>query len=207
MADEQTLTVNAYQQHAAAYRDASTVIPAGLDALLDHFAELLGPDARVLEIGSGGGRDASALEARGVSVRRTDITPAFVELLRGDGHEADVIDPLRDGLTDPARQGSAYDGVWASASLLHVARPDLAVVLTRLAAATRLGAVLHLAVKEGDGEAWSTHGTVPVPRHFTYWRETPLRAALTGAGWVVEGVTVNEGQRGETWLDVFARRG
>lgn len=207
MADEQTLTVNAYQQHAAAYRDATSTMPDGLDDLLDRFAGLLGPDTRVLEIGTGGGRDASALEARGVSVRRTDITPAFVELLRADGHEADVVDPLHDDLLDPARRGTPYDGVWASASLLHVARADLPVVLARLADVTRAGGVLHLAVKEGDGEAWSTHGTVPEPRYFTFWREAPLRAALTGAGWVVEHVTVNDGVRDDTWLDVFARRG
>ena len=78
----------------------------------------------MLEIGSGPGRDARALEEAGVSVRRTDITPGFVALLRADGFEADVVDPLTDDLADPARD-EPYDGVWAAASLLHVRREDL----------------------------------------------------------------------------------
>ena len=93
----------------------------------------------------------------------------------GAGHEADVLDPLSDDLGDPARPGTPYDGVWASASLLHVDRTDLPTVLRRLADATRPAGVLMLWLKEGDGEGWSTHGSVGAPRHFVYWREGPLR--------------------------------
>lgn len=78
--------------------------------------------------------DAAAYVENGAalpdSVRR-DITPAFVTLLRAQGYDADVLDPLTDDL------GSAdggYDAVWANASLLHVARADLPTVLSRLGA-------------------------------------------------------------------------
>jgi SAM-dependent methyltransferase len=154
----------------------------------------------VLEIGSAGGRDALALEERGVSVRRTDVSPAFVELLRGRGHDADVLDPLTDDL------GGPYDGVWANACLLHVPRTDLSTVLSRLAAATRPGGVLAMSLKEGDGEEWSTHGHVRAPRRFTYWREEPLRAALDDSGWRVLALTHEVGGNGQPWLVVRARR-
>jgi len=149
---------------------------------------------------------AAALEAAGLSVRRTDVTPAFVNLLRADGHDADVVDPLIDDLADPMRPGRAYDGVWASACLLHVAREDLPEVAARLAEATRLDGLLHAALKEGDGEAWSTHGSVAAPRHFTFWREGPLRDLVEGAGWSVDEVDHVDGLRGDNWLNVLARR-
>lgn len=200
-------TVEAYDAHAAAYRDATTQMSAETRTQVADLVAALGPGARVLEIGSGGGRDARALEEAGLSVRRTDITPAFVELLREAGHEADLLDPLTDDLDDPARPGAAYDGVWASASLLHVDRADLPTVLRRLARATRPGGRLVLWVKEGDGEAWSTHGSVSAPRHFVYWREAPLRAALEGAGWTVDRIDHSRSTRtGEPWLDVRAGR-
>jgi SAM-dependent methyltransferase len=200
-------TIAAYDGYAAAYADG--VLAAG-DLMEDHaraFAAAIGPAARVLEIGSGPGRDAALLEDLGVDVRRTDVTPAFVELLRSRGHAADVLDPLTDDLDDPDRPGTPYDGVWAAASLLHVARSDLPVVLDRLAAATRAGGVLGLWLKEGDGEAWSTHGFVGAPRHFVYWREPALRAVLDTAGWEVDEVRHTTSTRtGEPWLDVRARR-
>jgi SAM-dependent methyltransferase len=198
-------TVRAYDLDAAAYADAGPQLPDSLRADIEELAARLGPGARVLEIGSGGGRDAVAMEELGLVVRRTDITPGFVALLRGQGHDCDVLDPLVDDLASP---DGPYDGVWANASLLHVDRADLPTVLLRLAAVTRPGGLLRASLKEGDGEGWSTHGSVSRPRHFTYWREPAVRDVATGAGWA--GVVIQSGisgKRGETWLEVSAVRG
>ena len=95
--------------------------------------------SRVLEIGSGPGRDALALEhrdERAAHRHHAGVRPA-AELGRLDRR---VVDPLRDDLTDPLRDGTPYDAVWANASLLHVRRDSLPVVLRRLAAVTRPGA-------------------------------------------------------------------
>lgn len=199
------LTVAAYDQQAADYRDASAPLSDPVRAALDAFAARLAPGALVLEIGSGGGRDARELEARGLRVRRTDVAPGFVRLLREAGHDAEVLDPLTDDLDLPDLP-RGHDAVWANASLLHVARSDLPTVLRRLAGATRPGGVLRLAVKEGDGEGWSTHGSIGVPRRFTYWRRPALERTLDGAGWAVEAVEETDGQRGERWLSAVATR-
>ena len=193
-------TVAAYDGDAVTYSDGTWELNDGVRAELDWFAGAVGSGGAVLEIGSGGGRDALALEERGLAVRRTDVTPAFVELMRSRGHQADVLDPLSDEL------GGPYDGVWASACLLHVAREELPTVLTRLAGATRPGGALGMSLKEGDGEEWSTHGHVRSPRRFTYWREEPLRAALTAAGWRVEQLTHGVGGNGQEWLVTRAVR-
>ncbi len=199
-------TVQAYDAAARAYRDATAALPSHLGPVMGEWVRALGVGARVLEIGSGSGRDAVALEEVGLSVQRTDLTPAFVTLLQDDGHDAVVLDPVVDDLADPADPDRPWDGVWASASLLHAARADLPRVLARTAAATREGGRLHLSLKEGDGEGWSTHGAVAQPRFFTYWRERPLRTALTDAGWVVERLERRDGLRAERWLVVTGVR-
>jgi SAM-dependent methyltransferase len=197
----------AYDRDAASYRDGTIELPDTVREALDAFAAAVGAGGRVLEIGSGPGRDARELEARGVSVRRTDVTPAFVELMRAEGHPADVLDPLTDDLADPERPGLPYDGVWANACLLHVNRDDLPVLLRRVGEATRPGGPIAVSVKEGDGEGWVQHGHVSAPRHFVYWREGPLRELLEGAGWQVLAVRRQEGLRGEHWLELSAVRG
>lgn len=198
-------TVRAYDLDAAAYVAASPQMPDAIRADIEELAARLGPGARVLEIGSGGGRDARLMEDLGLVVRRTDITPAFVTLLRGEGHDADLLDPLVDDLS--SREGN-YDAVWANASLLHVDRADLATVLTRLADVTRPGGLLRISLKEGDGDGWSTHGSISQPRHFTYWRSETLRAAVEGTGWT--GLDIRSGiagKRSESWLELAAVRG
>jgi SAM-dependent methyltransferase len=199
-------TVRAYDASAAAYRDATEELPPSVLAAIGRFAAVVPPGGRILEIGSGSGRDALALERAGLTVRRTDVTPGFVQLLRDSGHPADRVDPLVDDLADPARPERAYDGVWANASLLHVERDDLATVLARLADATIGGGVLYMSVKEGDGEGWSLHGNVTSPRFFTYWREQPLRSVAETAGWRVHEVVGSPGRDGEQWLELLATR-
>jgi SAM-dependent methyltransferase len=199
-------TIRAYDTDAAGYRDATVELPPAIVSAIARFTGAIGPGGRVLEIGSGSGRDAVALERAGLSVRRTDITPAFVELLRAAGHLADRLDPLSHELADPAAPEASYDGVWANASLLHVDRDDLPALLARLAAVTRPGGGLFVSVKEGDGEEWSIHGNVTAPRFFTFWREEPLRSVVAAAGWTVREIERAQGRDGEQWLEVLATR-
>lgn len=201
-------TVRAYDAAAAEYAAEAAVMPAWVATEIDAFVSGLGGSGRVLEIGSGGGRDALELEKRGISVRRTDVAKGFVDLLRASGFEADLLDPLTDDLADPQNPGTPYDGVWACACLIHVARDDLGTVLGRLAAATRPDGRLHASVREGDGEDVSCEEGGATPRRYveTYWREPALRSTVTDAGWIVGEVRRYVGRPGDLWLSIRATR-
>lgn len=201
--DPSAATIKAYDAFASAYALGTAALSDHVRELVELYAAALSPGARVLEVGSGPGRDAHLMEQLGLRVRRTDISPGFVDLMRSQDLAADVVDPLHDDLSS---EEGPYDAVWANACLLHVARGDLPTVLTRLADVTAQGGLLHLGLKEGDGEGWSTHGPVGAPRHFVYWREAPLREAVTDAGWQVDHVRRGEGLRGDGWLEVRAHR-
>lgn len=192
-------TVQAYESNADVYADNAPDLNEQMSTNLDRFASLVG-DGRVVEIGSGPGRDALALEARGLTVQRTDITPAFVKRLIDAGYDAKVVDPLRDDL------GGPYRGVWANAVLLHLSRPEMAIVLHRLRQVVVDGGVLMCTLKEGAGDGWSRHGSVQAARHFTFWREQQLREVLEAAGWTPIDVQHSPGRKlEEQWLNVMAR--
>ncbi len=101
--------------------------------------------------------------------------------------------------------GGPYDAVLADAVLLHVTREQFVDVLQRARQAVASGGVLAITLKEGDGEAW-TDAKLGRPRHFTYWREPAVRAALTDTGWHVLSLEHVAG-RVEPWLFVIARTG
>lgn len=199
-ADPVSRTVAAYEQDALGYVAATREMPESVQRDVDDFAARVGVAGRVLEIGSGSGRDAVALEAAGLVVVRTDITPAFVALLRAQGYHALVLDPATGDL------GGPWDGVWCSAVLHHVPRGRLRTVLRRVREATRPGGVLYVSVKEGDGEAWSRHGSIAAARWFVRWREEPLREVLVDAGWSIDSIR-RSSAGGDDWLDVLAVAG
>jgi SAM-dependent methyltransferase len=203
------VTVGSYDAYADDYAAGTKDIPE-IASNIARFVGAVGAGGRVIEIGSGSGRDALALEQTGLSVRRTDVSAGFVRHMRSAGYVADELDPLYDDLTDPLRDGAPYDGVWANASLLHVRRDSLPIVLRRLATATRPGGTLLMSLKEGDGEGWFVHGLVGAPRFFTFWREDALRDVLVQAGWEIDEVRHGEsepaGRPPESWLTVIATR-
>ena len=189
-------TIDAYEAGMDAYLAAQGDHPAMVVRWLERFAAALPPSGRVLEIGSGPGRDADLLEGRGLHVQRSDATRAFADRLRSRGHAVLDLDVRRDPL--PAD----LDGVLANAVLLHLQREELASALQRIRAALAPGGVLAFSMKEGDGEEWST-AKLGRPRRFTYWRADALRAAVTGAGFTVLSLERAAG-RSDDWLQVLA---
>ena len=198
-------TVRSYEASAAEYAAEAAAMPEWVASEIDVFVDALGRAGRILEIGSGGGRDAREFERRGLSVRCTDVTQGFVDRLRADGFEADRLDPLTDDLADPQHPDRPYDGVWSCACLFHVAREDLVTVLGRLAQATRPDGRIHASFKEGEGEDRSTVGTSEAPRRYidTLWQEPDLRVQFAAAGWVVDEVA-RHGNK--PWLAVRGHR-
>jgi len=196
-------TLQAYEARADLYRDQTARSSAGWVAdFLDLVADAVpradgGPAPRVLELGSGTGDAVRDLAARGLTVQPSDATRAFVEMMHADGFHPIELNALADGL------GGPWDAVVAFAVFLHFSPDELAAVLVKARHGIRAGGVLGFTVKEGDGAGWSEH-KLGVPRHFTYWRPGPLRAAVEAADWQVESLECRQGRR-DDWILVLAR--
>lgn len=191
------LTLQAYDTAAQLYRERTPGPAPVVVAYLESLAAAAGAGAHVLEIGSGPGRDALVLESLGLRVTRSDASAAFVELLRADGHDALLLDVRTGDL------GGPYDAVLADAVLLHLTADEFAAAVSRLRAAVRTGGLFALTLKEGDGSQWRTD-KLDLPRHFTYWREPALRAALCSAGWEPVRIDAVAGPH-EEWLFALCR--
>ena len=126
-------TISHYDEIARHYATLIDDQPPGwiADALGRLRARVV-PDAPILEIGSGVGRDANWLEARGTHVRRTDATPEFREIQRERGHHVDLLNVVSDDL------GGPYGGALAMAVLMHIPRTSIGDVLAKLAASLSL---------------------------------------------------------------------
>jgi hypothetical protein len=85
----QDATLAAYERGARQYAERTTTAAAPEVATL---LARVAAGAHVLELGSGPGRDAAALEYAGLTVDRTDGAAAFVDAQRAAGHRARVLD-------------------------------------------------------------------------------------------------------------------
>ncbi len=114
---------------------------------LEPFLNRLDPEARVLELGCGSGRDAIRMIDRGFQVDPTDGTPAMVQRVNNRfGLKARLMQ------FDDLDADACYDAVWAHACLLHAPQIDLPDILAAIHRALRPGGLHFANYKLGNGE-------------------------------------------------------
>lgn len=189
-------TVESYEQVADDY--ARQTAGAGvLTAGLARLAETI-PAGRALEVGSGPGWDADVLEEAGLTVRRTDVTEAFIKFQRSRGKQVDRLDVITDDF------GGPYDAVVALHVLQHVEPDDLPSVLAKVPDALGAGGLLLASIPLGEGAGWEL-GESGRPYYRALWTEAQFTTALEGVGLHIEWTerSVEDEDRG--WLCVLAR--
>ena len=164
-------TLQFYSSNAEAYAGWVKAPPTRLKG----FLALLPKAGSILELGCGAGNHSALMLSEGFAVRATDGSPEMAEIAsRRLGHR---VETLR---FDELDEYEAFDGVWASACLLHVPRGELAGILGRIRRALKPSGVFYASYKIGEGEGRDSLG-----RYYNYpspqWLEETY--ASTGA-WV-----------------------
>ncbi|MFT4187235.1 MAG: class I SAM-dependent methyltransferase [Aeromicrobium sp.] len=177
-ANEETLA--AYEQSARSYADATQAGPgATTREAMRRLVAITAGQAVVLELGSGPGWDADALEELGPRVRRTDASPAFQALQAERGLAVDLLDALTGPYTDADH--ASYDAVMALCVLQHFERSAVGGVLREVAAALRPGGAFLVSIREGDGERWE--GRESGGRYLTtFWTKDAFEERLSAVG-------------------------
>ena len=189
-------TVESYEDIADDYARETTgarVLCGGLTRL----AEVV-PAGHVLEIGSGPGWDADALEEAGLTVRRTDITQAFLDFQQARGKQIDRLDAINDDLDGP------YDAVVTLHVLQHIEPSDLPAVLAKVAGVLRPGGRFLVSIPLGEGAGWEV-GESGAPYYRALWSEADFLAALGKVGLGPEWTERSVEDEESGWLCVLAR--
>ena len=191
-------TVATYESRVQEYiNSTSHEVNGDLKVWLDESVDNLPHAARILEIGSGFGRDADYLHDKGYSVECTDATLGFVELLQDNGFNARELNVLTDEIT------SRYDFVFADAVLLHFDREQTADVMQKVYGSLEDGGRFAFTVKQGIGEEWSTD-KLDAPRYFCYWQKGQIEELLEYTGFHNHLVEEKGSGSGQRWLHVVA---
>jgi SAM-dependent methyltransferase len=190
-------TLKFYADNAAAYVEHATAPTPQLAG----FLALLPPGAKVLELGTGNGRDAAAMLAAGCTVTPSDASPELAA-------EAQIRlgIPVRIMAFHELADVATYDGVWACAALLHAPRDELTEDLARIHGALRQGGRLMASFKAGNHESRDGLG-----RYYNYLDAQQLHAHMMAAApWEQVEISENDGSGYDgmptRWLWSLARK-
>jgi SAM-dependent methyltransferase len=151
-----------YDDNAKMYFDET--LGFDMSHLLERFVKHLPQRAHILDLGCGSGRDSKWFIEHGYQVTALDGSKKMAQLASQLINQQVIEQDFR--TIDWHNQ---FDGIWASASLLHCPRQDIHDLLSRIAIALKPNGVGFFSFKEGEGEAIDEKG-----RAFIYYTETTL---------------------------------
>ncbi|HEY9071605.1 MAG TPA: class I SAM-dependent methyltransferase [Candidatus Ozemobacteraceae bacterium] len=190
-------TIAFYDGNAAAYADASWA--QDLSFLLDPFCARLKPGCRVLDLGSGAGRDTEALSGRGFNAIALDASAGLLATHHARGGQL-LVQGAFEQL--PFRPRS-FGGIWACASLLHVPAVQLKNVLFDIHQLLYKEGILAVSLKSGKGENRDAEG-----RRWTFLDAAQTRQELEAAGFRLLEEHRNRDAAGRPieWISFLATR-
>jgi len=187
-----------FQNYASRNSDLNEVVRR----MLDWFISLLSGE-KVLDVGCANGRESKYLFEHSLDVTGCDISEEFIQLAREKcpGCEFVVSDMRKLG------KGEKYDGLWVSASFLHVPKSDARATLEGFFELLNPGGVMYVSVMKGDFDGLRPNVALNWPeRHFSDYGENEIEGLLEGAGFtVIENESVKT-EWGSTFLHLFCKK-
>lgn len=186
-----------YDLHAKEY--AALTRDVDVSALYERFLKYLPPNARILDAGSGSGRDTLVFLARGYDVDAFDSSEALCKM----STELTGVRTRHLRFQD-FEDVKKYDGIWACASLLHVPKRELFDAIKRLVRSLKDRGAIYMSFKHGAGERISSDG-----RFYVDMNEAELKALFADISemkiaeiWITKGEGSFKGEA--EWLNAIA---
>ena len=191
------MSIDYYNENGAVFFAGS--VNADMTAVHRRFLAHLPRGGAILDAGCGSGRDSLAFKNGGYAVTAFDGSREMVRLARTHTGL-----PVHHLLFDDVAWPETFDGIWACASLLHVARENMGTTLARLARTLKPTGTWFMSFKYGDTDR------VVAGRHFTDMTEVALSALMEQNGLPIVDMWVSpdvrpDGTRGR-WLSVIVKK-
>lgn len=192
------MTIDYYNQNAKEF--VSRTIDADMHYCQNKFMELLNAGDYVLDAGCGSGRDSLFFLNHGYKICSIDASSELCKL--AEEYIGQSVECVR---FQDMKYEELFDGVWACASLLHLSKKELPIVLRKFYRALKEGGVMYASFKYGDKEEERSG------RFFSDYHLDEIEKVFTEcAGFeLIEGFETEDvrvAYTGETWVNVIVRK-
>ena len=198
------MSVEYYNKNAEAFIERT--FDLDMSHLLKKFIKYIPDGGTVLDIGCGSGRDSKWFKDRGYDVYAIDGSEKFVEHTKGIIGEK-VVQCMFDQFRPIDLYGRLvqFDGLWASASLLHVPEDDLINVIDTFMYYLKPDGVFFLSFKKAEENYLKDN------RHFTNFTIDKWNDFIEGSHFanvidIFETQDIREGKDGEAWVNIILEK-
>lgn len=151
---EEALTIETYDKIAPQWNNAYNDTFFWREAMIKFSALLSRPLSRVIDIGCGSARDADLIRMQGFTYVGVDLSGGMLREAvnkcrdRGNSHSRFA----RMNMCRIGFRPSTFHGFWAAASLIHIPKRNMGVVLSEISSVVVQNGIGFIAMKAGTGE-------------------------------------------------------
>jgi len=177
------------------------------DDFIDYFVNELPSGATILDLGCGPGTDAVKLTSKGLKIYGFDLSEELLKIASKRLPKA--VFSQGDMLEDLPYENEFFDGVFSKASLLHIPKDKIEIVLKEIIRVLKRNGILHIAIKKGIGEKEVRENDYgyEYERFFSYWQPEEVKSIFTKHNLILlkEGETGNP-RTGSVWLKFLLKK-
>jgi ubiquinone/menaquinone biosynthesis C-methylase UbiE len=191
-------TIRAYDAVANEYAMGHMDIPE-IGSHADYFmGNIEGED--ILDIGCGPGKDAEYFVRNGFQVTGIDLSDELLCIAKKKVPGANFI---KMDMREADFPHNSFDGVWMSASFLHIPKDDAQKVLSVVQTVLRPGGIMFLNVEKGTQEKFLVKAEYNnMPRYISFYSVKELEELVSDSGFKILKTVVDEDRYG--WIHLFA---
>ncbi|MCD4746141.1 MAG: class I SAM-dependent methyltransferase [Bacteroidales bacterium] len=202
------ITIRSYDNYAQEYSDNIAKL-APIEKLVE-FCNLLVHNAEILDLGCGSGRDSKIFIEKGYNVTGIDLADNLLKIAKAQVPKAVFskmdIRKLKLGFND-----DQFNGIWASASLLHIPKNDIPETLKGLRCILKKDGIMYISLKEGIGEKYEPdlrYGTDAF-KFWAYFTFNEAKLLIEKAGFKIIKAEINYSDSTYTtnpWIEFFCKK-
>ena len=190
-------TLDFYNEHALEFVSGS--MNADMTEHYTRFLNYVPTGSIILDLGCGSGRDTAYFRNKGYEVTPIDGSKEICLLA-----EKYLNTTVRCLTFEELDYANCFDAVWACASLLHVSRNEMPIILKKIHTSLKNEGILYASFKYGKDE------TIRDGRFFSNYTDTTIQKLFLSEYWSVEDLWVSSDVRPnrqtEQWVNIIVRK-
>jgi len=205
MEDFEKITIDSYDQTVDEYiKNVDDLHP---EKESKKFLSYLGKDSLILDLGCGYGRDARIFADKGIKVIGIDLSKKMIDAAsnRVKNAEFHVMDIRKLKFDD-----KQFDGVWASASFLHILKKDILKGLQEVHRVLKDKGIFYISLKQGEGEILKPDKRYgDVQKFWSFFQKKEIENEIKKSGFDIVESYVEEQECSyatNPWIHLFCRK-
>lgn len=191
-------TIDYYNKNANQFIDNTSKVD--FESHQNLFLKKLSEGAYILDFGCGSGRDTKAFLDKGYAVTAVDGSKELC-ILASQYTGIDV----KQMMFQELNECEVYDGIWSCASILHLSKDELLIVIAKMCKALKQDGIIYMSFKYGEFEGYRKG------RYFIDMTEATFEKLIVSVTelvledqWISHDV--RHERKSERWLNMILRK-